>query len=53
MTAEDGFLIAIRGAPADDNTRLVYADWLEEQGDPESLAKAAYLRADCRYAELA
>jgi uncharacterized protein (TIGR02996 family) len=52
MTAEDGFLITIRGAPADDATRLVYADWLEEQGDAESLAKAAYLRAECRLAGL-
>lgn len=30
----DGFLARIREAPDDDGPRLVYADWLDEQGDP-------------------
>jgi uncharacterized protein (TIGR02996 family) len=34
MNDERAFLIAILERPADDTTKLVYADWLEEQGDP-------------------
>src|SRR5262245_34763026 len=30
---EEDFIMAIRETPDDDNPRLVYADWLEEQGD--------------------
>jgi uncharacterized protein (TIGR02996 family) len=40
MSDEDAFLQAIRDAPADAAPRLVYADWLEERGDP----RAEYLR---------
>src|SRR5262249_23287556 len=32
--------------------RLVYADWLEERGDPESTARAAFIRAQCELARL-
>jgi uncharacterized protein (TIGR02996 family) len=38
MTEEDAFLQAIIEAPDDDTHRLVYADWLEEQGDPRAAA---------------
>src|SRR5262245_10793012 len=31
---EDAFLSAIEADPSDDTNRLVYADWLEERGDP-------------------
>jgi uncharacterized protein (TIGR02996 family) len=41
---DDGFLRAILAQPSDDAPRLVYADWLEEQGDPVSTAKAEFLR---------
>jgi uncharacterized protein (TIGR02996 family) len=34
MTDEAAFLAAIRAAPADLAPRLVYADWLDERGDP-------------------
>ena len=34
MTEEQAFLMAILERPDDDSTKLVYADWLEEQGDP-------------------
>ncbi len=34
MTSDEGFLRAIVDNPDDDNLRLVYADWLEELGDP-------------------
>ena len=44
MSEEAGFLAAIAAAPADDVLRLVYADWLDEQGDDESTRKAKFLR---------
>ena len=31
---ETGFLHALLEDPADDTTRLVLADWLDERGDP-------------------
>jgi uncharacterized protein (TIGR02996 family) len=34
MGEDEAFLKAIAQAPADDALRLVYADWLEERGDP-------------------
>jgi uncharacterized protein (TIGR02996 family) len=40
MTEERAFLTAILEHPDDDTTRLVYADWLEEQDDP----RAEFLR---------
>lgn len=43
----DEFIAAIRSNPTCTQTRLIYADWLEECGD----AKAAeYLRAECALA---
>jgi uncharacterized protein (TIGR02996 family) len=42
--SEDAFLRAILAQPNDDNVRLVYADWLEEQGDPGSASRAEFLR---------
>jgi uncharacterized protein (TIGR02996 family) len=41
MTPERGFLDAIHADPDDRLTHAVYADWLEEQGDPRAeLARA-------------
>src|SRR5271166_3055191 len=40
MTEERAFLTAILERPDDDATKLVYADWLEEQGD----LRGEYLR---------
>jgi uncharacterized protein (TIGR02996 family) len=51
MTDAD-FLANLLADPADDATRLVYADWLEEQGDPGSAARAEFLRATARLAAL-
>jgi uncharacterized protein (TIGR02996 family) len=34
MTEEAAFVAAILAAPYDDAPRLVFADWLEERGDP-------------------
>lgn len=41
MSEEAAFLAALKVNPADDITRLVYADWLDEHGEA---AKAAYLK---------
>lgn len=44
MLTEDVFLAKLLETPTDDTTRLVYADWLDEQGDSESSARAEFLR---------
>jgi len=41
--SEDAFLRAILASPQDDAPRLIYADWLEERGDP----RAEYIRLLC------
>jgi uncharacterized protein (TIGR02996 family) len=47
---QEGFLDDIREHPEDDAPRLVYADWLEENGDP---VRAEFIRVQCRLAALA
>src|SRR5438045_2432766 len=42
------FLQAILAAPEDDALRLVYADWLDDRGDP----RGEYLRCQCARAAL-
>src|SRR5262245_53147034 len=44
MYTDATFLAHLEADPTDDTTRLVYADWLDEQGDAESAAKAEFLR---------
>jgi uncharacterized protein (TIGR02996 family) len=44
MPTDEDFLRKLLDNPADDTARLVYADWLDEQGDETSLAKAKFLR---------
>lgn len=44
------FLHAIREAPDDDAPRLIYADWLDEQGDFD---RAEFIRGQIRLLELA
>jgi uncharacterized protein (TIGR02996 family) len=44
MGNDSGFLAQLMAEPGDDATRLVYADWLDEQGDPVAIAKAEFLR---------
>ena len=41
------FLAAIRAAPDDDAPRLIYADWLDEHGQPE---RAEFIRVQCELA---
>jgi uncharacterized protein (TIGR02996 family) len=48
MTHEEAFLQAIIESPEDDAPRLVYADWLEERGDP----RGEFLRLECRLRSL-
>jgi uncharacterized protein (TIGR02996 family) len=52
MTHDEAFLRSIRERPQDDAPRLIYADWLEEQGGVERSARAALIRAQCRLAAL-
>jgi uncharacterized protein (TIGR02996 family) len=49
MNPEDAFLQAILDAADDDAPRLVYADWLEEHGQPD---RAAFIRVQCELARL-
>jgi uncharacterized protein (TIGR02996 family) len=42
---EEAFLESIRANPSAKTVRLVYADWLEERGDP----RAEYLRVLCEW----
>jgi uncharacterized protein (TIGR02996 family) len=43
----DVFLEAILKNPDDDTPRLIYADWLDERGDPDSAARAEFIRIQC------
>jgi uncharacterized protein (TIGR02996 family) len=49
---ERAFFQAIREAPHDDAPRLIFADWLDEQGGGDRAARAAFIRIQCRLAEL-
>src|SRR5262249_34532058 len=52
MTDLDRLLEGIAAAPEDSARRLVLADWLEEQGGAEGLARAELLRLQVRWEEL-
>src|SRR5215216_4626617 len=47
MSDAAALLAAIRAAPDDDAPRLVYADWLDEHGQPE---RAEFIRVQCALA---
>jgi uncharacterized protein (TIGR02996 family) len=47
MADHTGFLQAICSHPDDDGHRLVYADWLEDNGEAE---RAAFIRLQCQFA---
>jgi uncharacterized protein (TIGR02996 family) len=49
MSLEQAFLRDINERPHDDTPRLVYADWLDDNGQPE---RAEFIRVQCRLAEL-
>jgi uncharacterized protein (TIGR02996 family) len=44
------FLAAAKDEPEDDATRLVLCDWLEENGDANDAARAAFIRLKCEFA---
>lgn len=46
MSDRQAFLEAIVEQPADDLPRLVYADWLDEYGEPE---RAEFIRLQCAF----
>jgi uncharacterized protein (TIGR02996 family) len=49
MSQDDAFRRAIVQDADDDGVRLVYADWLEERGDP----RGEFIRVECTLARLA
>ena len=49
MNTDTAFIQAILASPEDRAVRLVYADWLEDNGDPE---RAEFIRAQCRLARM-
>jgi uncharacterized protein (TIGR02996 family) len=49
MSMQSAFLKDIAKNPEDDTPRLVFADWLEENGEPE---RAAFIRLQCRLATM-
>jgi len=52
MSLRDKFLSTIVENPDDDTARLVYADWLEEQGTAADLARARLIRLQIELQEL-
>src|SRR5688500_9603749 len=52
MTQEQAFLQAVIEKPDNDTPRLIFADWLEDYGDAEQSAWAAYIRVQCELAKL-
>jgi uncharacterized protein (TIGR02996 family) len=50
---DEGFFHALQQDPADDATRLVYADFLEEYGDDADAARADLIRVQVELAALA
>jgi uncharacterized protein (TIGR02996 family) len=49
-TVEQAFLSDIRESPDDDGLRLIYADWLQENGQPQ---RAEFIRVQVELARLA
>ena len=49
LLTHDAFLSDIIENPDDDAPRLIYADWLDDQDDPE---RAEFIRLQCRLARL-
>jgi uncharacterized protein (TIGR02996 family) len=46
LTQNDAFIQAIIESPDDESLRLIYADWLEERGDP----RGEFIRVQCQLA---
>jgi uncharacterized protein (TIGR02996 family) len=52
MSDEKALLAAIWEHPYEDTPRLVYADWLQEQGGDANTARAEFIRIQCERARL-
>jgi uncharacterized protein (TIGR02996 family) len=52
LTHAEAFEEAIREEPDELAHRLVFADWLDEQDDPELAARAEFIRVQCELARL-
>src|SRR5262249_7623350 len=52
MSDEKALLGAIWAEPHEDMPRLVYADWLQETGEPPGVARAEFIRLQCEHARL-
>jgi len=50
VNEETALLAAICAQPADDTTRLVYADWLDERGAPGDTERAEFVRVQVELA---
>lgn len=50
QTDGDALLAAILANPADDTVRLVYADWLDDRGEPGDAERAEFIRLGCQVA---
>jgi uncharacterized protein (TIGR02996 family) len=50
MNQDEAFIQAIREEPDDDAVRLIYADWLEDQGVPERAARGEFIRVQVEQA---
>jgi uncharacterized protein (TIGR02996 family) len=53
MTPEDAFMQAILAEPDDDCVRLIYADWLQEQEEPDLVDRGEFIRLQCEFARMA
>jgi len=49
VTDDKALLKAIADSPDEDTPRLVYADWLDENGQPD---RAEFIRVQCQFAQL-
>ena len=49
MSDEAALLAAIRDNPDEDTPRLIYADWLDEQGGEANAARAEFIRVQCEF----
>jgi uncharacterized protein (TIGR02996 family) len=47
---DEGFLRALQEEPEDDPLRLIYADFLDDRGDPSSVARAELIRVQVELA---
>src|SRR5437016_5181372 len=52
MSDEKALLAAIWEYPHEDTPRLLYADWLQETGDPVKVARAEFIRLQIERARL-